>query len=191
MRLRYFCIVFSVAREPGHREHPHGWVVASPEVMTPPEQRGLLQDAGLHRWAACSSLPDGDIFHAVPPTRRGIVPAFQKCLPVEKESERRGGGRHAEHHRWPPHRVSNRSHRLTGGRGGRGGGVALDDGSVEASGRLSSRIMTHRNGGWRTAAAFGGRRLLLVLVTGEAVVGTQGENNSIRCLALFLFFFLF
>lgn len=29
-----------MAREPG-------WVVASPEVMTPPEQRGLLQDAGL------------------------------------------------------------------------------------------------------------------------------------------------
>lgn len=83
----------------------------------PPRAAGA---PGLHRWAACSSLPDGDIFHAVPPTRRGIVPAFQKCFPVEKESERRGGvgGRHGEHHRWPPHRVSNRSHRLAGGEGG-------------------------------------------------------------------------
>lgn len=48
--------------------------------------------------------------------------------------------------------MSNQSHRLAGGEGGRGGGggggvAFVDDGSVEASGRLSSRIMTHRNGG--------------------------------------------
>lgn len=132
-----------------------------PEVMTPwaaeaPAGCRAAQMSGLQL------LSDGDTFHAVPPTRRGIVPAFQKCFPSKKESERRGGTQRASS-------MADSSGELP---------VTQISRKVAFSRMMdpwrhqdvwsAGSWLTAMETDWITPATFHGRRLLLILITGEA-----------------------
>lgn len=65
-----------MARGPVHREHPHGWVVASPEVMTPPPSSG-----GSCRMPGCTDERPAARFQTVTFSTLSRLQGVELCLP--------------------------------------------------------------------------------------------------------------